>query len=164
MSATEQTADVARQQALWLLVADDAVDRAMNRLIPQAKNLIEDLFRYPRHRMERNQFTNLVATALETASVAVVLDYVRYQIGRDSGHESWGIGTPSFGAQLLEQLEGLRQTASGLMDNAIREYRIQPLDRAAEEQRLWMQLARRFVGSLHRHFVYYSVLRRREHE
>ncbi len=154
MSAN-QTTEMAGQQSLWPLVADDAVDEAMNRLIPQAENLIKDLFRYP-HRMERHQFTNLVTTALETKSVAVVLDYVRYQIGRDSGGNAWRIGQPSFGAQLLEQLEGLRQTSGGLIDRAIRQYGIKPEDEKAERERLWMLLVRRFVGSLHRHFVYYK--------
>jgi len=142
-------------------VADDAVDRAMNTLIPQAERLIEDLFRYP-HQMERHQLTNLVAVALETESVAVVLDYVRYQIGRDSKAETWRKGQPSFGSQLLEQLEELRRRAGGLIDEAIRQYGIEPPDRQAEEERLWMLLVRRFVGSLHRSFVYYEARRKEE--
>lgn len=154
----QQISEIVYQQSLWQLVADDAVDRAMNTLIPQAERLIEDLFRYP-HRMERSQFTNLVTTALETNSVAVVLDYVRYQMGRDSRAESWRIGQPSFGAQLLEQLEGLRQMAGGLIDNAIRQHGIKPQDQTTEEKRLWMLLVRRFIGSLHRNFVYYQEAR-----
>ncbi len=143
--------------SLWLLVADDVVDRAMNTLIPQAKSLIEDLFRYP-HRMERNQLTNLVTVSLETNSVAVVLDYVRYQMGRDSKAETWRIGHPSFGSKLLEQLEELRRMASGLIEEAIRLFGIEPPDRNAEEDRLWMLLVRRFVGALQRNFVYYEAL------
>lgn len=140
--------------SLWPLVADDAIDRAMNSLIPMAKSLIEDLFRYP-HRMERSQLANLVAVSLETNSVAVVLDYVRYQMGRDSKAETWRVGRPSFGSQLLEQLEELRRMAGGLIEEAIRQYGIEPPDRPAEEERLWMLLVRRFVGALHRNFVYY---------
>jgi len=153
---TNQTNEASRKHTLWPLVADDIVDQAMNSLIPQAKSLIEDLFRYP-HRMERSQLTNLVAVSLETNSVAVVLDYVRYQMGRDSKAETWRKGHPSFGSQLLEQLEGLRQRAGGLIDDAVRQYKIEPPDRAAEEEHLWMVLVRRFVGALHRNFVYYDA-------
>ena len=143
--------------SLWPLVADDAVDRAMNSLIPKAKSLIGDLFRYP-HRMERSQLTNLVAVSLETNSVAVVLDYVRYQMGRDSKAKTWRVGRPSFGSQLLEQLEELRRMAGGLIEEAIRQYGIEPPDHTAEEERLWMLLVRRFVGALHRNFVYHEAL------
>ncbi len=143
--------------SLWPLVADDVLDRAMNTLIPQAKTLIEDLFRYP-HWMERSQLTNLVAVSLETNSVAIVLDYVRYQMGRDSKAKTWRIGRPSFGSQLLERLEDLRRMAGGLIEEAIRRHGIEPPDRTAEEERLWMLLVRRFVGALHRNFVYREAL------
>jgi len=154
---TNQTNEASRRQSLWPLVADDTVDRVMNRLIPQAEGLIKNLFRYP-HRMERSQLTNLVAVSLETNSVAVVLDYVRYQMGRDSKAETWRKGQPSFGSQLLQQLEDLRQTAGGLIEDAVRQYGIKPPDRAAEEERLWMVLVRRFVGAVHRSFVYYDAV------
>jgi len=157
MSIT-QTTDPARQQAFWPLVADDMVDQAMNQLIPQADELIKKgLFSCSHHGMERHQFTNLVTTALETNSAAVVLDYVRYQIGRDSKGNTWRVGKPGFGVQLLEQLERLKSTADGLIVQAIREYGIEPPDQTNAENKLWIQLVRRFVGSLHHHFVYYKV-------
>jgi hypothetical protein len=160
----QQTTETIHLQSLWPLVADDAVDRAMNTIIPEAERLVRDLFeRYRKdHKLERSQFTNLVTVALETNSVGVVLDYVRYQIGRDTSGKGWRIplGQTSFGAQLLEQLEGLRQRAGGLIDGAIRDFRdfrIEPSNRATEEMQVWMTLVRRYIGSLHRNFVYYEA-------
>jgi hypothetical protein len=152
----KEISEITPQHSLWPLVADDAVDRAMNTIIPQAENLIEDLFRYP-HQMERHQLTNLVSVALETNSVPLVLDYIRYQIGRDNRSTSWRIGQPSFGSQLLEQLEVLRQRAGGLMDEASGKYSIKPQNKSDEEARIWMLLVRHFVGSLHHNFVYYET-------
>jgi len=148
--------EISFQHSLWPLVADDAVDNAMDTLILQAEKLIEDLFRYP-HQMERHQLTNLVSVSLETNSVQIVLDYIRYQIGRDIRNTSWRIGQPSFGSKLLDQLEGLRQRAGGLMENAIKDYGIEPQNKNDEEARIWMQLVRHFVGSLHHNFVYYET-------
>ncbi|RQW79961.1 MAG: hypothetical protein EHM14_06725 [Methanothrix sp.] len=152
----KELSEISPQHSLWPLVADDAVDKAMDILIPQAEKLIEDLFRYP-HQMERHQITNLVSVSLETNSVPLVLDYIRYQIGRDNRNTSWRIGQPSFGTKLLEQFEGLRQRAGGLMEKAIKEYGIEPQNKNDEEARIWMQLVRHFVGSLHHNFVYYET-------
>lgn len=148
--------EISLQHSLWSLVADDAVDKAMEILIPQAEKLIEDLFRYP-HQMERHQLTNLVSVSLETNSVQLVLDYIRYQIGRDNRNTSWRIGQPSFGSKLLEQLGGLQQRAGGLMEKAIKDYGIGPQNKNDEEARIWMLLVRHFIGSLHHNFVYYET-------
>jgi len=165
----DQKAEKDNQQTFWPLIADDAIDRAMNTLIPQARTLIEELFKNTRQQMERHQFTNLVAVASETNSAEVVMDYVRYQIGRDSGGNTWRIrrpeqpDRPEFGIQLIEQLEGFRSMAKGLMLEAIRQYEIEPQDRAKEEKRLWMMLVRRFVNSLHHNFVYYDAEKKESH-
>lgn len=150
-----------KNPSLWQLVADEIVDREMNAIVSDSEALIKSLFQQ-KHDMQRNQLSNLLATALETDSAAVVMDFVRYQMGRDSKGETWRAGQPSFGKELLDQLKGLGQKAAGLVDTAIREYGIEPTKRESEEERIWMLLIRRFLGSLYRNFVYYDSERKKE--
>lgn len=153
--------DGQKDSSLWRLVADEIVDREMNAIVSESEWLVESLFQ-KKHDMQRNQLSNLLATALETDSAAVVMDFVRYQMGRDSKCETWRVGQPSFGEELLKRLKELGQKAAGLIDVAVREYGIEPMKRESEEERIWMLLVRRFLGSLYRNFVYCDSEKKKE--
>ncbi|HEX9736201.1 MAG TPA: hypothetical protein VGG06_29925 [Thermoanaerobaculia bacterium] len=61
----------------------------------------------PKRHFGDSQLRNLIAVANETESPAVVLNFIRYQIGRDSGQRSWGRehGGQSLGDRLIEDLQ-----------------------------------------------------------
>lgn len=68
------------------------IDRLKEELVPAAENFLDDagVVNLPKKQFGDSQFRNLIAIANETSSPAVVLNFIRYQIGRDSGKRNWG--------------------------------------------------------------------------
>ncbi len=69
-----------------------AIDRLKESLVPAAEKFLDDsgIVNFPKKKFGDSQFRNLIAIANETSSPAVVLNFIRYQIGRDSGKNNWG--------------------------------------------------------------------------
>lgn len=155
-------AKVQSREALWRLLIADEVDKFMNTLVPDAQKLIQGLFdTQPKHNMERHQLSNLVSATLETDSVEVVRAFVQYQIGRDERGRNWRAGRLPFGEEVLKRLSEYRQQAQGLV-NKVARLAIEPADKKAEIERVWMVLVRRFAGHLERAFVYHDALRKQK--
>ncbi len=87
--------------------------------------------------MQDRQLRNVIAVAEDTQSVAVVENFVKYQIGR---HDQWRHN--EFGERLLKDLRELRERADKLKDAAV------------SKEELAIQMVRRYLGYLMRHFVY----------
>ena len=70
-----------------------AIDHLKEVLVPAAERLLDDagILDFPKKQFGGSQFRNLIAIATETSSPAVVLNFIRYQIGRDAGKKNWGI-------------------------------------------------------------------------
>lgn len=146
--------------ALWQLLVDDGVDRAAGSLVETAGQLITSLFGIE-HKMQRKQFSNLLAVTIETHSVPVIEDFVRYQMGRDSKGNSWRAGDPGFGEALLKKIEQLEQTAARLVDNAKARggRELYPANEEAEKAQVWWLLTARLAGFLEHRFVYEATRR-----
>jgi hypothetical protein len=152
-------AQTAGHAALWRLVLDDLIDREMNEVVETARSLMENYFK-GKHRLERKQLSNLVGVTGETRSVAVIADFVRYQMGRDERRQSWRTGQPPFGEAVLEQIERLKERAEALVNQAVAQD-LAPSDRTAEIDRVWWTLVRRFAAYLEHSFVYYDKVKQK---
>jgi hypothetical protein len=67
------------------------IDRAKESLVITAEKLMEEakVKEIPSNDFGHSQLRNLIAVALETESPAVVLNFIRYQIGRASKDRGW---------------------------------------------------------------------------
>jgi GT2 family glycosyltransferase len=74
-------------------------------------------------KMEKNQIRNALNVADESNSVAVVTNFIRYQIGRSRPKEAWQYG--GFGLQVITDLEeaqgAVPKAAQGAADEAKKE-------------------------------------------
>ena len=129
------------------LALDKEIDDRLNELLKQMQKLM-DGSRIWESSMEVNQIQNLLAVAMETDSVEVVKNYIRYQIGRDNKSASWrkGVGNRlTFGDQIVDELDRLHGIALSIVPaNSAQHF----IDRA------WMKLTRLYLGHLRRYFYY----------
>ncbi|RMH23576.1 MAG: hypothetical protein D6696_00120 [Acidobacteria bacterium] len=86
-----------------------AIDRQKEQLVPAAEQLLESarVVDISKKKLGDSQFKNLLAVANETESPAVVVNFIRYQIGRDGKGTSWAnkAAGVTFGQQLIDALE-----------------------------------------------------------
>ncbi len=128
-----------------------AIDASMNGLLGGMKKFIDDA-RIWESRMEVHQINNVMSVAQETGSVEVVKNYVRYQVGRDTRNDSWRwrVGSlKNFGEQLVDKLDELRDMAIAILSGA--DSTNAP---SADVDRVWITLARSYLGHLNRYFFY----------
>ncbi|HEX3556920.1 MAG TPA: hypothetical protein VIA62_27155 [Thermoanaerobaculia bacterium] len=69
-----------------------AIDQAKEKLVVAAEQLLTDAGVAPSKDFGHSQLRNLVAVATETESPAVVLNFIRYQMGRDDRQKNWAQG------------------------------------------------------------------------
>jgi hypothetical protein len=96
-------------------------------------------------KLEDKQIRNVIAVADDTQSVAVVDNFIKYQIGRSKENEGWRFGENGgvgFGEALREDLAQLREWASQKATGEV----------TAED--LEIRLVRRYLGYLARYFKY----------
>ncbi len=101
-----------------------------------------------------SQLRNLIAVAMETVSPAVVSNFVRYQMGRDTGGKSWRReqGGVPLGDRLITELE------KGAVAQALDA--ISSFDGEAERKQLVrMELVRHFLGFASRYLKYLDLQR-----
>lgn len=110
-------------------------------------------------RMEKNQIRNVLNVAEESGSVAVVTNFIRYQIGRSRTGEAWQ--HRGFGLQVITDLEGQEgavplaaRQAAGLARTEL-EGRKQPVP-AGLDGEAHRELMRYYLGYLNRAFSFGS--------
>ncbi len=132
------------------------IDRQKEVLVPAAEKFLEEagIVEFPKKQFGDSQFRNLIAIANETSSPAVVLNFIRYQIGRDSGKKNWGRehAGKNLGDRLLEDLQkGAVQQAlakiPGLADDTLR-------------QLAAIELIRQYLGFASRYLKYLDLQRK----
>jgi hypothetical protein len=92
--------------------------------------------------LEESQFRNLVRVADNTESIAVIKNFLLYQVGRD---KKWGRGDNSLAKKIINHI-----------DNEIKNL-ANEIKRKAEVNELnpiWIELTRRYLGYGARHLVY----------
>lgn len=143
------------QEMRYRLTIQQGIDRQMNTLIVDVRDLLDDFMNG--HRgwgMDSTQMSNLLNVCSETESVEVIVSFLHYQIGRDDRYKNtWA--WRGFGDKLVEKLSALRSKAEALVNQASQEAGYQ-LGKGKPQQRdhVWVLLARQYVGHLRRYFTY----------
>jgi hypothetical protein len=114
-------------------IEDDLVGRAEQRV---------DSHQGVTSQLEDKQLRNVIAVAEETESLAVVENFVKYQIGRDDKEKDWAAGKPGFGEGVLQDLGWIRKQAESLADASV------------GKKDLEIRMARLYLGYMMRYFKY----------
>jgi hypothetical protein len=131
-----------------------AIDQAKEVLVEGAEKLLEKAGVKPSKEFGHSQLRNLVAVATETESPAVVLNFIRYQMGRDDKHKNWsqGLKDQRLGDLFLHELHkegGAVEKAFEQMSASQWEPTLQQLAR--------MELIRYFLGFATRYMKYLEL-------
>lgn len=87
------------------------IDRAKESLVEAAEALLTDaqVTEIPLKEFGHSQLRNLIAVALETESPAVVLNFIRYQMGRAGRNKGWANAVQGtdrkLGDRFIEEIE-----------------------------------------------------------
>lgn len=132
-----------------------AIDLAKEDLVTAAEELLEVYkVRPDRDDFGHSQLRNLGAVAAETESPAVVLNFIRYQMGRDNKKEGWSRdadGKP-LGERFLDALG-----KDGVIAKALQEVGKEGENDPERMQIARMQLIRYFLGFVTRYMKYLEV-------
>ena len=129
------------------LLIRQRIDRIEDELVQRAQVVVDaDPTITGRGGLEDKQLRNVSAVAAETESLAVVDNFIQYQIGRARPGQGWLAGPDGgFGERLRADLEWIREQARRLADAQV----------TAKE--LEIRLARLYLGYLIRHFKYVAL-------
>lgn len=131
------------------LLLQEGIDTQLDVIVRQANTIAAKL--KSSSQMEESQLRNLLNAAIESGSIEVVINFIRYQIARND--EAWGTTPDSFGHAVISDL---RQTIPMWTDNvaqfvqAKKDAPVVPDERSQIAVRL-MQL---YLGYLNRAFYY----------
>src|SRR5689334_4077199 len=84
------------------LLLEEKIEKQLDKLVGQATETM--LVLGPNTRMEENQLRNLLNVSLDSPSVEVVANFIRYQIARKE--RDWGINKDGFGHTVIKDLYG----------------------------------------------------------
>ena len=152
MSENLSTAKKAtRERVRRRMAIQHAVEQFTNEIIRRMRELVDETD-VVKSRMEKHQIVNLLSVALETPSVELVKNFIRYQIGRDVSRTSWRKN--DFGEKLVQALDELRDDAEVMVrDRSIaRHLGDEVQDQDIDE--LWIEMTRQYLGQLNRYFYY----------
>jgi hypothetical protein len=126
------------------LLIRQILDELDTQLVKRAEDVVEKATGITT-KLEDKQIRNVIAVADDTQSVAVVDNFIKYQIGRSKENEGWRFGENGgvgFGEALREDLAQLREWA---WQKATGEVTAEDLE---------IRLVRRYLGYLARYFKY----------
>ena len=139
-----------------------ALDLQKERLVIGAEAFLSEsnVVEISRKKLGDSQLRNLLAIANETESPAVVINFIRYQIGRDHHANAWakrGATGRTFGELLISAID------SGAVTQAVTD--AGALEGVAEFSDVQRQIAkmymlRHFLGFISRHLKYLEEQRR----
>jgi len=139
------------------------IDLAKEHLVPAAESLLDraKVVKIGRNDLGESQLRNLIAIANETQSPAVVLNFIRYQMGRDSRNRNWSkrvggeMGGETVGELFLKELEkGAIATALEGMASVI--------ENDEQKQLVRIELFRHFLGFASRYMKFLDLQPSRE--
>jgi len=137
------------------LLLEQAIGQQLDELVGLANKAAAKL--KASDRMEKNQLRNLLNVAVESRSVEVVINFVRYQIARNKG--AWGEGPHDFGHHVINDIRTKLSTlASTVVGDLQKQLRTE--ERLAEPQALeveataYVRLVQLYLGYLNRAFYY----------
>ncbi len=132
------------------LLIRQILDELDTQVVQQAEAVVDNT-RGITGQLQERQIRNVIAVADDTRSVAVVDNFIKYQIGRSRENEGWRFGEKGgtgFGEAMRANLAQLREWAKQKAGGELK----------AED--LEIRLVRRFLGYLVRHFKYREEVNR----
>lgn len=130
-----------------------AIDQAKEKLVVAAEQLLKDAGVAPSRDFGHSQLRNLVAVATETESPAVVLNFIRYQMGRDDKQKNWAQGRE--GQRLGERFIAALNNDDGVVAQALNQSVFQGDPLISQLAR--MELIRYFLGFATRYMKYLEL-------
>jgi len=142
-------------KVLQKLALEEAVRRQMDDIVRQAAEAVKLLKPSGEKQsdLQENQIRNVINVAGESESIAVVTNFIRYQIGRSSQGQRWQYS--GFGLQVIEDIE------AGVVMKAARDAAAKAAEKigeGADQDALYRQahleLTRHYLGYLNRAFIF----------
>jgi hypothetical protein len=151
------------------LLLEQAINKRLDELVRLATEAVLTLPKVRDHKLEESQLRNLAAVASGTRSIEVIVNFIRYQIGRAS--DKWGMRPDEFGhtvighlykriaelatevAREVEQRARPPEPATG--DSTPAATPNQPPDTELRAE-VYIILARQYIGYLDRTFYFYK--------
>ena len=136
---------------------EQAIDLAKEQLVPAAEKLLKNanVVEINKNDLGESQLRNLMALANETESPAVVLNFIRYQMGRDTRGRGWNktVAEGKTVGQLFQE-----EIETGAVQEQLDQ--MQKLTSAAvEKQLVRMVLIRNFLGFASRYMKFLDLER-----
>ncbi len=147
------------------LVQRRAIDRYKEQLVPAAETLLDSagVVQLKPNEFGDSQLRNLLAVAAETESPAVVVNFLRYQVGRDGKKkraQGWasrlGNQGPLLGERFIEQLDGEEGCVGKVLAQLFSEEDHDP----EERQLAKIELIRHFIGFASRYLTFLGLQRK----
>lgn len=132
------------------LLIEQGIERQLDKIVQQANKTAALLEKQPR--MEESQLRNLLNAALESRSIEVVINFIRYQIARSES--AWGTRPESFGHTVIHDLNTVLPDWAAQVIRFVQDDR-QPLALTAQQQTaIHVRLMQLYLGYLSRAFYY----------
>jgi hypothetical protein len=129
------------------LALQRAVGKELDGVVRKASETIKLLAPGKQSDMRESQIRNVLSVAVETPSVEVIKNFIRYQMGRSSAGKTWLYN--SFGQQVVADIEG------PVSDAAVRAAKaVGGPDEQALRREAYLRLTRLYLGYLNRCFYY----------
>jgi hypothetical protein len=133
------------KESMKELIILSEIEKEKSRLVEKAESFLDE--NYPNN-LTDTQIRNLLNVASNTLSMEVLLNFLKYQIGRESKWQEKDIGE-----KLISELEGLSENRNTILKH-LKEKDIEVS--LQEQQQIAIQLARLYLGFLNRYFKYKS--------
>jgi hypothetical protein len=128
------------------LILQSQIDERVGELVIRAEKLMESLGDEVR-KIEANQIKNVLAVANSAPHPAVVINFIRYQMGRHGApRKAWR--DTKLGEKVVAEIEGRVKALAGDVARAAN---------YANQDDVHARLVRLFLGFLNRSFVYHSA-------
>ncbi|KAF3889083.1 MULTISPECIES: hypothetical protein [Nostocales] len=99
-------------------------------------------------KLEDSQYRNLMHVADTTGSIAVIKNFLRYQLGRD---KKWGEGKESLAEKIIDDIDDkLKQKALEIIEKS----GCNETEKIEKIKPVWLELTRRYLSYGSRHLKY----------
>jgi len=110
-----------------------------------------------------HQFSQLLQVAQQSESVAVVINYLRYQIGRSKSPDNQGWRYAEVGQILIQHLNDLQRMARNVAQKAVERTQGRTVAATPEQRdQAWIALARLFLAMVWRSYMLRDNEQKRE--
>jgi hypothetical protein len=132
------------------LLLQEGIDKQLDPLVRQANTTAAKLKESPR--MEESQLRNLLNASIESGSIEVVINFIRYQIARSGS--AWGTAPDSFGHAVIRDLRETLPVWTDKVMAFVQSQKDSPALSDDERSRIEVRLMQLYLGYLNRAFYY----------